>query len=402
MKILFIAHSFPYPLHEGVRLHVYHLLKHLSAHHEIHFICFTESAQEKEYLPRITPFCRSVDVVEHKVPKQAWKRLFNMLFQPDPYAVYQFQSARMHQTIERAARQFQPDIVHIDFVSMAQYAPRLKEWPKIFFPHDAMSMLFERNISAERNGLFRMYMVSQTRKMKAYESKILPWFEKTVVVSPVDRDVLQGRSPGAAIEWNPNGVDTDYFQPQPVPVKSNVVLFRGIMSFLPNYDAAMFFAKEVLPLIWAQRPDTEFRIVGDAAPKELRALTGSEPRIRLTGFVPDLREPMAEAAVIVSSMRIGSGIKNKILESLAMEKAVVATPMSLAGIDSRDGEHLLTADTPEQFARQTLRLLKDPSLRETLGKKGREFVLQNHSWSAHTETFVRYYREAIEARKMIR
>jgi len=292
-----------------------------------------------------------------------------------------------------------PDLLHVDFTVMAPYASLAPGIPKVFFPHDAMSMLFERNIVHEQTFLRKIYMASQSLKMARYESKVIPEFDRTVVVSPVDKSLLEKRAPGAVVEWIPNGVDSDFYSPRDRTAEAPMILFRGIMSFLPNSDAALFAIREILPRIWEKMPQAIFSIIGANPPSTLRRLADHDPRIRLSGYVEDLRLPTAEASVVLCPMRIGSGIKNKILESMAMAKAIVATPMSLAGIEARADVHLLTGDTAELLALQTLRLLNNPSERYRLGQSAREFVLQHHTWTAHAARFSEVYEAARQTRK---
>lgn len=397
MKILFLTHSLPWPLHEGVRLHVYHLLKELSTRHELHLVSFIEREEEQQHRPRLAPFCRSIRLVRHTVPKQPWKRLWNIFAQKDPFSVLQFASLQMEGELRKTIEEVRPDMLHVDFTVMAPYAQAFPNLPTLFFPHDAMSMLFERNVSHERNPFFRWYLAAQARKMARFESRVLPLFDRSIVVSPVDQAVLQQRCPAAHVDWIPNGVDTDYFKPQ-CEDEQDLIVFRGILSFLPNADAARFFATDVMPILWESSPGTRFAIVGDRPPKDLIRLSQRDRRIELRGYVPDLRTVMAQAAVIACPMRIGSGIKNKILESMAMGKAIVATPMSLAGISAKAGEHLLVGTHPEELAGHTRALLQDVQRRRQLGDAARRFVEIHHRWADHAARFSRAYEAVIAGR----
>jgi sugar transferase (PEP-CTERM/EpsH1 system associated) len=395
MKLLYVAHSLPFPIQEGIKLRVYHLLRQLSRDHEIHLACFVFSPDEKKNLPELEPFCRSITTIVHPVPRSPWQRISSMLLDKNPFCVRQFSSREMGAAVESLTAKIRPDVVHFDHTPMAQYAEHSGQVAKVFVPHDALSMLFQSSARNERNLARKFYYWNQYRKIQAYEQRVLPHFQKTVVVSPVDRRYLEAISPQASIEWNPNGVDCDYFSARPDAEREDVVLFRGIMDFFPNHDAALRFGEEVMPLIWAKRPKTEFWVAGHNPLKPLRKLAQNEPRIKLFGFVADLREPMAHATVIVSPMRSGSGIKNKVLESMAMAKAVVATPLSLAGINVEDSRDLLVAETAAELADKTLQLLNDAALRQTLGRNAAEFIRRNHSWKVHADFFNHIYKDAL-------
>jgi glycosyltransferase involved in cell wall biosynthesis len=395
MKILYVSHCLPYPLTDGFRVHLYHLLKELSNRHEIHLVCFESSPHERGFASEVEPFCRSTTVIMHSFPQQSWKRILSMMVDEHPFCIDQFSSGKMADAVGRLAQDIRPDVVQFDHTPMAQYERFLPpELPKVFLPHDALSMLFETSYQNEPNLARKFYFWNQFRKLKRFEARVLPRFQKTIVVSPVDQAVLQSECPTAAIEWDPLGVDADFFVERPDLELDDVILFRGIMDFFPNHDAAHFFVDEVLPLIWRDRPTAEFWVAGPKTLPSLRRRAHGEPRIKLMGFVEDLRNPMAAATVLVCPMRSGSGMKTKILESLAMAKAIVATPRSLAGIAVQDEREVLVGDTAEALARQTLRLLGDRALRHRLGQAGRTFVTRHHSWSVHADFFERIYTEA--------
>jgi glycosyltransferase involved in cell wall biosynthesis len=163
------------------------------------------------------------------------------------------------------------------------------------------------------------------------------------------------------------------------------------MNFLPNADAARSFYRDVFPLIRKEIPGAKFVVVGKDPPQDLREAAEKDPGLILTGYVDDLRDWTARASVVVCPMRIGSGIKNKILESMSMEKAVVATPMACAGIEDADDRVLAVAETPADLADKTLRLLKSPKDRLALGRQARVFVVDRYTWRRNAEDFEKLY-----------
>lgn len=396
MKILFVAHSAPFSISEGIRLQVIHLIRNLSPRHEIHFISFVENAYERSQAMEMAVYCKSFQLVDHVVPTRPIQRLWNILAQRHPFCVFQFASEKMSRVIGATVKEIQPDVAHLNYMPMAQYEGCLGGIPSVLFPPDCLSLLFSRNAKYEANIFRRIYQESQAAKMREFEREVGAFPSSIVVVSPVDAKIMRDRSTAAQVFVIANGVDTDYFYPQPAVEIENVLLFRGIMSFLPNHDAAMFFATRVMPLIWQTSPTTEFWIVGDRPMKSLRTVASRDLRIKILGYVPDIRAAMAKATVIVCPMRIGSGIKNKVLESFSMGKAVLATSMSLAGISAVGDKDLLVGNTAKELARQAVRLLADKALRRTLGMSARSLVKKEHRWREQTERFVEVYAAAIE------
>ncbi|MFQ6674475.1 MAG: glycosyltransferase family 4 protein, partial [Fidelibacterota bacterium] len=201
-----------------------------------------------------------------------------------------------------------------------------------------------------------------------------------VVNSPIDREVLQRYQGGMNVACIPNGVDTEYFAPDGQVTDARSIVFTGVMSYSPNRDAAHFLCKEILPRVREMTPDVQVQLVGSNPPDEVRALTGNG--VTVTGTVPDVRPFVHRAAVYVSPLRFGTGVKNKILAALAMGKAVVATSESCAGLDVTPGEHLLVADNPDDFAAHVVELLGNADRRRHLGIAGRNLVVQQYGWDA--------------------
>jgi glycosyltransferase involved in cell wall biosynthesis len=159
------------------------------------------------------------------------------------------------------------------------------------------------------------------------------------------------------------------------------IVFTGVMGYLPNEDAALYFSQRIFPLIQAQRPNAQFWIVGTGPSQQVRELARC-PGIHVTGEVEDLRPFVQSAAVVVCPLRVGSGVKNKILIAMAMRKAIVATSLSIEGLDIVDNREVLLADDPNAFADKVLHLLTHPEVALRLGLNGLSRVQEKYSWAA--------------------
>jgi glycosyltransferase involved in cell wall biosynthesis len=190
------------------------------------------------------------------------------------------------------------------------------------------------------------------------------------------------------------GVDFDYFRPPEQPAMAPRLVFVGAFQHLPNIDAMVHFCREVLPLIRARVPETELMIVGSKPTPPILSLADI-PGVQVTGFVPDIRPAMAASSVYVVPLRLGVGIRGKILEAWAMGMAVVATSVACAGLSYENGKNLLLADSAELFASQVVTLLKDPEHRRRLGAEGRKTVEELYCWEAAAQKLDRLYRQYI-------
>jgi len=320
----------------------------------------------------------------------------NTVFDPVPFFVRQFESGVFREKLRAFLRSGSVDVVHADYLSMAVYFDEFSSFPKVFDPRDAVSMLFERNIRSEKNIFRKFYTYMQWMKIKNFENKWIPKFEATMLVSPVDKEYLLRRCPGSNLVVSAIGVDVDYFHPQEGREEENTVVFRGVMSFQPNADAVRFFYDEIMPLVREKIPGLKFYVAGKSPAPDLLAAAKKDKNLVIMGYAEDLRTPMAQAAVVICPMRIGSGIKIKMLESMAMAKAIVATPMACAGINAVNGVHLFLEEDPKEFAAKVVYLLQNPAVRAEIGKKARDFVVQHHTWKKNAEDFEALYRQAIK------
>jgi glycosyltransferase involved in cell wall biosynthesis len=175
------------------------------------------------------------------------------------------------------------------------------------------------------------------------------------------------------------GVDLEYFRPPKEPCADARIIFVGAFQHSPNVDAMLYFCKEILPIIRREIPALELLIVGSKPPPVILDLA-ADPLIHVSGFVPDTRPYMARSSVYIVPLRLGVGIRGKILEAWGMEMPVVSTSVGCAGLRYGNGRNLLVADTPEQFAGQVLTLIKDPEMRRRVGVEGRKTAERYYGW----------------------
>lgn len=234
-----------------------------------------------------------------------------------------------------------------------------------------------------------------------YQRRFLSEADLALFVAETDAESTRKRLPGLRVEVNQNGVDTNYFAPAPccraeglaegvakgVPGEvcgaaaggnqEPILLFEGTMSYAPNIEGAKYLVHEILPLVKQSVPGVRVVIVGRNPTPEIRALACDD--VEVTGTVDDIRVHMRRGALLACSLRSGSGLKNKILQSWAMGVPVVATPISVPGLGGIDGENLLLAEGPEAFAAQCVKLLQSPELSKRIAQAGRELAVERYS-----------------------
>jgi glycosyltransferase involved in cell wall biosynthesis len=309
------------------------------------------------------------------------------------------------------------DVVQVEGIEMAQYGlgvpgpderrmtdderSSLDFRPRsllVFDDHNAEYVLqqraFETDVRLPGRWVGALYSLIQWQKLRRYEACACRVADRVIAVSEADADALRRLVPGLPVTVVPNGVDLDYYSAtsnlQP-PTSNFELVFTGKMDFRPNVDAVVWFCGQVLPRIWRIAPEVRFVIAGRDPSRRVQALAADQ-RIAVTGYVADVRPYIAGAGVYVVPLRVGGGTRLKVLEAMAMGKAIVSTRLGCEGIAATDGQELVVADTADDFARQVLTLLADPARRRTLGTAARRLVEQRHQWGAIVSQLEAAYR----------
>jgi glycosyltransferase involved in cell wall biosynthesis len=258
----------------------------------------------------------------------------------------------------------------------------------VLMMHDVRALLYEREARTLTSPRQRLGRLREARRYRRFERDYCRAYDLVVTVSATDADYVRRHYAPARCVTVPIPLDATYFSPaRDVPEAPACILFTGHMAHPPNVAAATYFARAILPLVRPVVPGAEFWIVGRDPAPEVRALTASSGVI-VTGTVDDIRPHLARATVVVVPLRFGSGMRQKILEAWAMEKAVVSTRLGAEGLDVRDGVNILLADDAETFAAAVVRLLQDRSARDQIRTAGRAVVLADHDPDRLTR---RYY-----------
>lgn len=389
MNILWISHLLPYPPKGGVMQRSYNLIKEVARENNVYLFALNQKAwlsTEEDVENAVQEFwkiCKKVEVFRIKTDKSivAWYKLaVTSLFSKKPYTVNWTLSEVMKHRIDEFLELIDVDIIHCDTIGLAEYIKEKKEIPKVLNHHNIESQMMLRRAKKENNLLKKLYFYIEGIKIKKYESKMCLLFNMNIVVSDLDKERLQSILPGLNTEVISNGVNVDYFQPNEYnPISQNIV-FSASMDWYPNEDAVIYFVKDVWPLVKIKYPGSIFTIVGRNPSNRIKTLTKNDSSIILTGYVDDVRPFIDRAGVYVCPIRDGGGTKLKLLDAMAMEKAIVTTSLGAEGLEVEDGKHVLIADNPTLFASQIFRIFETPGLNEYLKKNARRLVEDKYSW----------------------
>jgi len=395
MRVLLLTPSLPFPPYRGDKLKIFNLVSILSRRHDIVILTFTASRKDEQYISEVRRFCSDVLTVRLPMWQSILQCALNVL-SARPFQVAYYSSGRMRRLLSQTLRNGHFDVVHTHFIRMAQYSADLQGVPRLLDLTDAVSLYLERFLAAERNVLKRCLLKSEYTRMKRYE-RIITRYDRTMVCSLVDRKVLLNSAPGTRVELLENGVDLEYFAPNPgVQPESGTIICTGNMSYFPNANGVRYFVEEILPLVKLRVPGAKFLVVGQNPPATVRSLASDD--VVVTGAVPDLRPYYLRSVVAVSPIRFGSGTLNKVLEPMAMGIPIVATPVGTEGLPIKDGEHLLIAESPSDFADRVVELLNDPAMRRRLAANALELVRTHFGWPGIADKLEAAYLDVVQQR----
>lgn len=396
MRILFLTHDFPYPPVGGGRLRVYYLLRELARHHEVTLLGFAQEA-DLEHLEAL----REMGIREANFlafPQLERESGWRQLKYAHPNIVRSYHSAALLESLRNLARADRFDVLHVEELVMAPYVlalnppiPRLVDRQKI--DYQFYWSLWKR---PEANSKLRSRVLGLLEWVKLYrlERRVARFYRFHVVLSQEDAAFIRSLNPDAIPCIVPNGVDVDYFAFAPLAeAEARTITFIGSMDYQPNVDAIHFFMEEIYPLLKAAVGELKVYIVGRQPAEAVLKYNGLDGVV-VTGEVPDIRPYLSRSVASFVPMRIGGGIRNKILESMSAGRPVVSTTIGAEGIACRQGEHLLIADDPASFAGRLAELMNDAPLRERLARNGRSLVEERYAWPEVTRSLVDAYQRA--------
>jgi len=405
-RILVVAPEYPVPPDDGHKLRVLNLVKNISNSIGVTWLLFCVKLESSgtEKCNALGSGCRRVETVDPETlkPFSMHRNPIKNIFYPHELTIDKpIYSSEMRARINKEISSLRYDFVIFSGFKMFLYAEHkvLNQIPYLVDVIDSPSALLGSYFRSEKTLFGKIKTFINWYWAKRYESVHFSKCKNMVFVAEGDATTVRKACPLSNVWTISNGVDVDFFtrtiSEQSIP---GTLLFTGVMSYKPNNDAMFFFIKEIFPFIIAQIKDVRLIIAGRDPLLELLDLTKDNSRIQVTGYVEDMREEFNMAEVYVSPLVSGAGVKNKILEAWAMSLPVVATKISCAGIDIKNGVNLLVADDPATFAKQVCRLLLHKGERQKIAGKGRETVEQLYSWKARSCELLSCVDEAYRAK----
>lgn len=390
MKILWVKAGGLLPLDSGGKIRSYHILRELARDHKVTFFGFHAEQENPAHRELEKIFervvCCPLQLPAAKSPAELLQ-YGRGVFSGAPYAIRKYCRPQVVRELRDLTATNDFDVMVCDFLVAAGAIPWDSPISKVLFTHNVEAMIWKRHYDVATNPLWKLLSWREWRTMSRAERIYLQKADQVLTVSQTDLDFFAGMVPRSKLTVIPTGVDIDYFRPLENEIE-NTLVFTGSMDWLPNEDGIIYFIQEIFSKIRRQVPNVRLDVVGRYPSQRLQVLAAEHTNhVHLTGWVDDIRPYLAQSAVCVVPLRIGSGTRLKIFEAMAMAKAVVSTTIGAEGLPVRHGTDLLLADTPDEFAQSVVQLLQDAPSRRKLGRAARELVEGKYSWASVARDF---------------
>lgn len=390
MRILFLSPYVP----SRIRIRPYYWIRSLvELGHSVHLVALAPPDDSAASVEEVERFCSGLDRFRLSRARTLGNAVWALPQPATPLQLAYSHHAAAERRVEELLATGRFDVVHIEHMRGAVLASRAVGVPVVFDAVDSISALFAEAARHAPSRLQRWIAASDLARSRRFEARAPFLFSRVVVTS--DREAaafvdLAGPEAHHRVSVVSNGVDTAYFRPAGSEGR-RAVLFTGKLSYHANVAAALRLVRRVMPIVWRTRPETPVLIAGKDPPNAVRELA-RDPRVRVTGYVSDMREVFAQAVVAVCPLVYGAGIQNKVLEALASGVPVVLTSSAAAALSGIAGRDYVVADLDAEIAQAIVALFEERARAAALGAAGRDYVVRHHEWRELAHRLVAVYR----------
>jgi len=394
MKILMLVPFLPNTHMSGGQTRWYNIIKYLSKNHEITLYSLIKEESEKRFIPELKRYCKKVRVFSR--PKSPWtaRNILLTIFSLYPLLVVRNWSPKEKKALRKEINENRYDLIHAETFYVMPHIPDTQT-PSILVEQTIEYQVYKHYVDNEVPFFLRPFFMIDVLKLKYWEQYFWKKTNRLVAVSEEDRKVMRELIPGIKVDIIPNGVDANHFASYKVPTKRPARVLYGAANFkwLQNVEAVEFLVNEIWPTIEKKSSDAILWVVGTSIPKKIWGLAAKNSRIEITESIPDVRDALKSATVIIVPVKGPGGTRLKMLEALAAGLPVVSTTVGAAGLDLKHNHHAMISDSPRELAGYTLELLDKPSLAKEIGKNGQEYVKKYFDWEVLGKLHDKIYKE---------
>ena len=391
-RILFLTQVLPFPLDAGPKIRAYYVLRHLCETNNVTLVSFIRDDDREDCLDHLRSFCTVHTVPMLRSPLRNLRALLKAGITGAPTVIVRDESVEMRRLLCELVRSQSFDVIHADQTSMAQYALYAKSMvtarstrmsPRTLLDaHNALYRVFGQLGASEPSWLKRQFYRREARAFAQYERRLVEMVDQVTYVNESDRVALEGGS--FLGEGSPRVLPICCDLTDRAPIKPSLnpqyVTHLGTMFWPPNIEGVLWFAREVWPCVLHSAPQARFQIIGKRPPPEVESLVADLPGIDVCGYVADPTPHLSQTAAFVVTLHAGAGMRVKIIDAWCWGIPMVSTTVGAEGIEARDGEHLLIANSATAFAEAVVSLLTEPETRRRLRQNGRLWVQEHYDW----------------------
>jgi len=402
MKLLIISETFPFPPIAGHKMALYNYLRLLSENNCITFAGFHEHGEVimPDQINMVKKYCRVGQV--HSMVDMNNKNILCHIMAADPLSLKRYHNQSFINNLKTLLKKEHYDLVHCFGFNVGQFGKYAIGLPKVFTPVDCTTLFYRRMThQREVSILRRMYYAVQAKKIEKYENRMCMLFDACYVFSEEDRLALIKICPESNVFAVPFGVDVaKQTDEAPLKLDGPTLVFSGNMSTKVNINSALYFYKRIFPLIRQELPSVYLIIAGSGPDKRIKELGKEDDKVIITGYVENLIPYIMMADVYVAPILSATGIQTRVLEAMALGKAIVSTSQPMKIFHALSGVHAFITDDPAEFAQNTIRLLKDVRLKERMGIAARSLVCEKYSWRAAIKMIEQIHQDALNTWKI--
>lgn len=397
MKILMLVPFLPNTSMSGGQTRWYNIIKGLSKEHEITLFSLIKDESEKKFIPELQKYCKEVRVFNR--PKSPWtvRNIILTAFSFYPLLVIRNFSLQERKAVLNELKENTYDLIHAETFYVMPHVPRNTHVPSVLVEQTIEFMVYKHYVDHEVPFFLKPIYLIDIMKLRFWELYFWRKASRLVAVSDEDRAVMQELIPGIAVDVIPNGVDSAFFDKHPGKKKTPPRVLYGAANFnwLQNVEAANILLTEVWPYIEKRVKNACLWIVGRNIPDSIYEQAKASTRVEFTESIPDVRDALKSASIMVVPVEGPGGTRLKVLEAMASGLPVVSTTTGVAGLAVKPGKHALVSQKSEELAEGVVTLLKNPKRASAIGMAGKKFVEKYFDWSVIVGIHNRIYKELV-------
>lgn len=372
----------PYPLVSGGQIRTYNLLKNLCTQHNITLFSYIRSDDERKYISKLEPYCKKI-VVFKRGPVWTPKNILLSQFSFHPLLVTMYRSIKLEAAIQKELQSNKYNLIHAETFYMMPNIPKTI-LPVILVVQTIEHLGYKEFTRRLALPFLKPFLYWDVRKIKYWEEHYWRTATRLITMSEEDKQYILHRVQNVgSIDVVANGVDIEFFrQTKKEKTKDFNILFVGTFKWLPNVEAVTYLVERVWKQISAAIPNAKLLIVGNSPSPKIEKYAVDDKTVIVKGHVRDIRDAYSKANVLLAPVWSGKGTRYKILEAMATETPIVATPLAVEGLGVKDGVQALIADTAEDLAASVIKLQSDSKLAATLANNGKQLVEKNYDWKS--------------------